>query len=105
MGYVCIGQASGKSGWEPTLKQRIYAVYGSLVPSAILAASSTHVGAIVALLGSIGGCPEIVVGPLLLVAFRHVGSSTPRALRYPAIAAMISLMALLWASSIVTTLS
>lgn len=100
--YVCIGQALHNEHWEPTCRQRLVAVYGSLVPVALLAMNCKGAESVVAILGSVGACPEIVAGPLLLVAFNHVGSEMPRLVRYLLMGAMMSLMLLLWTSSFIS---
>lgn len=98
--YVCIGQAKGDQLWKPTLAQRAGLVYAALVPVAVLAANYSHVGEFVDWLGSFGACPEMLAGPMLLVAFGHVGTWLPPWARCLSVVTALAMMALLWSSAI-----
>jgi|EP00927_Polykrikos_kofoidii_P073201 amino acid permease len=98
--YLTIGQARGKEGWEPSLLARSLIIFGSLIPVVLLATAVPQVGTIVSALGSIGGCPEIFMGPVLLIAFRHVGASMSRLQRTILITCAMSLMILCWSYSL-----
>lgn len=99
--YVCIGQAKHDHCWKPRPLQRVCLVYGALSPVAILAANYSDMGNFVDMLGSFGACPEMLAGPLLLVACKHVGTRLPSWARYVFVIGAVAMMVLLWSSAII----
>lgn len=97
--YVCIGQAIGQEDLTLGFRKRCLVTYASLIPSAILATNVRDVGKLVSLLGTLGGVPEMLVGPMLLIAFRHIGVGWTHPARVLSITAMSALMCLLWVST------